>query len=199
MFMSTPNFKFLDILNYLGPGTSYEKWVKTYGSSQTKSWLQYEWFDREEKLDYERLPPYCCWYSKLKNGFSPEGYVDCQHLFQKREIKTFAKWLEYYNNLDVGPFLEVMEKMRGFYVELGLDTFKDVVSLQYLMRGTLRGPNVPPGAVRTKRGGVQNVERGSRGEGQTWFLLESTRQARPRFEVISTTTQRLPKGFWVMS
>lgn len=110
-----------------------------------------------------------------------------------------SEWLEYYNNLDVGPFLEVMEKMRGFYVELGLDTFKDVVSLQYLTRGTLRGPNVPPGAVRTKRGGVQNVERGRRGEGQTWFLPESTRQARPRFEVISTTTQRLPKGFWVMS
>ena len=39
MFMSTENFKFLDVMNYLGPGTSYEKWVKTYGSTQTKSWL----------------------------------------------------------------------------------------------------------------------------------------------------------------
>ena len=139
--MSTPNFKFLDILNYLGLGTSYEKWVKTYGSSQTKSWLPYEWFDREEKLDYERLPPYRCWYSKLKNGFLPEEYVDCQHLFQKREINTFAEWLEYYNNLDVGPILVVMEKMRGFYAELGVDIFKDVVSPEYLTRGTLRGPN----------------------------------------------------------
>ena len=30
MFMSTENFKFLDILNYLDPRTKYEKWVKTY-------------------------------------------------------------------------------------------------------------------------------------------------------------------------
>lgn len=31
MFMSTPNFKFLRLR------MSYEKWVKTHGSSQTKS------------------------------------------------------------------------------------------------------------------------------------------------------------------
>ena len=27
MFLTTLNFKFFDIINYLGPGTSYEKWV----------------------------------------------------------------------------------------------------------------------------------------------------------------------------
>lgn len=30
MFLQTSNFRFLDIINYLGPGTSYEKWVKAY-------------------------------------------------------------------------------------------------------------------------------------------------------------------------
>jgi len=109
---------------------SYEKWVKTYGSSQTKSWLPYEWFDSAEELDYEGLPPYRCLYSKLKNEFVPssEEYVDCQQLFQKREIKTFAEWLEYDNNLDVGPFLEVKERMKGFYVGPGVNIFKDAVS-----------------------------------------------------------------------
>ena len=29
MFINTPKFKFLDVLNYLGPGITYEKWVKT--------------------------------------------------------------------------------------------------------------------------------------------------------------------------
>ena len=57
-------------------------------------------------------------------------------------MKTFADWLKYYNNLDVGPFLEALEKMRGFYTDLGIDIFKDAVSLpgvslQYLLRGTL--------------------------------------------------------------
>ena len=27
MFIITPEFKFLDVINYLGPGTSYDKWV----------------------------------------------------------------------------------------------------------------------------------------------------------------------------
>jgi len=30
--MVTPEFKFLDIMNYLAPGTSYDKWIKAYGS-----------------------------------------------------------------------------------------------------------------------------------------------------------------------
>ena len=67
MFLTTPNFKFFDIVNYLGPGTSYEKWFKTYGSGQTKSWLPYEWFNSADKLDCEGLAPYECWFSKLKN------------------------------------------------------------------------------------------------------------------------------------
>jgi len=44
-------------------------------------------------------------------------------------MKTFADWLRYYNNLDVGPFLEALEIMRGFYANLGIDFFKDAVSL----------------------------------------------------------------------
>ena len=33
MFINTPKFKFLDIMNFLAPGISYDKWVKTYGAS----------------------------------------------------------------------------------------------------------------------------------------------------------------------
>ena len=39
MYINTPHFKFLDITNYLSLGISYDKWVKTYGANQTKSWL----------------------------------------------------------------------------------------------------------------------------------------------------------------
>ena len=31
MFINTPKFKFLDVMNYLAPGITYDKWVKTYG------------------------------------------------------------------------------------------------------------------------------------------------------------------------
>ena len=66
--LSTPTFRFLDFINYLGPAQVYEKWVKTYGSRQIKSWLPYEWFDCVDKLDYEGLQPYRCWFSSSRRG-----------------------------------------------------------------------------------------------------------------------------------
>ena len=53
---------------------------------------------------------------------------------------TFADWLRYYNNLDVAPGLEALEKMRAFYTDKGIDILKDAVSipgvsLHYLLRG----------------------------------------------------------------
>ena len=58
-------------------------------------------------------------------------------------MRTFGDWLEYYNNLDVAPFLEALQKMKEFYTGLGVDIFKDAVSLpgvskQYLLRKTLQ-------------------------------------------------------------
>ena len=150
MFIKTPRYNFLDIMNYMAPGTTYEKWVKTYGAKQTKSWLPYEWFDSPDKLGYSGLPPYWCWYSQLKNAYvlTPAEYEDCQSVFQERGMQTFGDWLEYYNNLDVSPFLEALVRMRDFYTGLEVDIFKDAVSppgvsMQYILRGTLRGRNAP--------------------------------------------------------
>ena len=36
MFLSTPNFKFLDIKNYLAPGLSYDAWCRAYGCELQK-------------------------------------------------------------------------------------------------------------------------------------------------------------------
>ena len=150
MYMKTPQFVFLDVLNYLAPGITYDKWVKTYGAKQTKSWLPYEWFDSADKLDYKGLPPYRCWFSQLKNSFAltPKEYDECKRVFQERGMQTFGVWLEYYSNLDVTPFLETIEKMKAFYTNIGVDIFKDAVSLpgvsmQYILRRTLRGYNAP--------------------------------------------------------
>ena len=69
MFMKTAGFRFVDIINYLGPGTSYDKWVKAYGCELEKSWLLYEWFDRPEKLNCPGLPDFSVWYLWLKDAF----------------------------------------------------------------------------------------------------------------------------------
>ena len=144
MFMKTDHFLFLDIINYLGPGTSYEAWVKAYGCSTQKSWLPYEWFDTPEKLNYPGLPDYPEWHSKLKGGsvLNLSEFEECKKIFKERGMKTFADWLRYYNNLDVAPGLEALEKMRAFYTGKGKDILKDAVSLpgvslHYLLRGTI--------------------------------------------------------------
>jgi len=64
-------------------------------------------------------------------------------LFKEKGIHTFADWLRYYNNLDVGPGLEALEKLRAFYTEKGIDILKDAVSipgvsLHYLLRGAVQ-------------------------------------------------------------
>ena len=42
MFLLTPGFCFLGVINYIGPGTRCEKWVKAIGCAVKKSWLPYE-------------------------------------------------------------------------------------------------------------------------------------------------------------
>ena len=144
MFILTDRLRFLDIINYLGPGTSYEKWIKAYDCKTTKSWFPYEWFDSPEKLDYPGLPDYPHWYSKLKNEFTLKmaEWKECKQTFKEKRMKTFKDWLQYYNNLDVAPGLEALQKMKNFYIEKGIDILKDAVSipgvsLHYLLKGAI--------------------------------------------------------------
>ena len=144
MFIKTPRFLFLDIINYLGPGTSYDSWIKAYGASAQKSWLPYEWLDSSDKLDHPGLPDYIHWYSNLKGEYvlKLSEYIGCRKLFREKGMRAFRDWLEYYNNLDVAPGLEALEKMRSFYSSKGIDILKDAVSLpsvslHYLLRGAL--------------------------------------------------------------
>ena len=50
MYTNTPQFKFLDVTNYLSPGITYDKWVKAYGAKQTKSWLPSNGLTAQTKL-----------------------------------------------------------------------------------------------------------------------------------------------------
>jgi len=57
-------------------------------------------------------------------------------------MSTFADWLRDYNDHDVAPGLEALQKMRNFYTEKGVDMLKDTVSLpgvsmHYLLRGAV--------------------------------------------------------------
>ena len=44
-------------------------------------------------------------------------------------MQTFEDFLVWYNNLDVVPFLEAVEKMSQFWQERKIDMFKDGISV----------------------------------------------------------------------
>ena len=57
MCLSTDQLKFLDMINYIAPGFSYDKYLKAYGCEVTKGHFPYEYMDRLERLDDTALPP----------------------------------------------------------------------------------------------------------------------------------------------
>ena len=131
MFLSTPNFKFLDIKNYLAPGLSYGAWCRAYGCELQKLAFPYEWFDSFEKLNHKGPVKYEEFYSSLKGGITI-SQEECQNFcdeFSKRGCVTMKDWLKEYNLADVKPFIEALEKTREQYYPDEIDLLKDAVSI----------------------------------------------------------------------
>ena len=131
MFLSTPNFKFLDIKSYLAPGLSYDAWCRAYGCELQKLSFPYEWFDSFKKLNHIGPVKYEEFYSSLKGGItiSQEKYQNFCDEFHKRGCVTMKDWLKEYNLADVEPFIEALEKTREQYYPDEIDLLKDAVSI----------------------------------------------------------------------
>ena len=128
--LSTGNLKFLDVSNFLAAGSSYAGFLKAYQCQQEKGKFPHEWFDSLDKLDYPRLPPHSDFYSWLKKeNISIGEYTACQEAWDKYGMKTMKDFLTWYNNLDVTPFLEALQKMVDFWKSKQIDMLKDAVSL----------------------------------------------------------------------
>ena len=67
VFFKFGDVQFLDILNFLGGATSLDSFLKAYKTNETKVFFPYEWFDSPNKLDVTFLPPYECFFSKLRD------------------------------------------------------------------------------------------------------------------------------------
>ena len=131
MFLSTPNFKFLDIKSYLAPGLSYDAWCRAYGCELQKLSFPYEWFDSFKKLNHIGPVKYEEFYSSLKGGItiSQEEYQNFCDEFRKRGCEKMKDWLKEYNLADVEPFIEALEKTREQYYPDEIDLLKDAVSI----------------------------------------------------------------------
>ena len=151
--ISTNQLKFLDISLYLSPGVSYDKFLKAYGIQMTKGFFPYEWFNSVDKLKEDKLPDYDCFYSRLKScnvleveyneylanndilnaTLSPptglENYKQLQLLWIEEKMQTFSDYLRHYNNRDVQPFVQAVQKMLALYASKGIDMFINSISV----------------------------------------------------------------------
>ena len=50
--IKSSNLKFLDMVNYIAPGFSYQNFIKAFGVKENKFFFPYEWLDSPGKLDY---------------------------------------------------------------------------------------------------------------------------------------------------
>ena len=129
MCFATKKLKFLDITSYLAPGFSY-KYLKAYGCELQKGHFPYEYMDGIGKLEDRALPPQEAFYSRLKNeGISDDDYARCQAVWCANRMKSMREFLVWYNNRDVVPFLEAIDKQFTFYKQQNIDMFKDGVSV----------------------------------------------------------------------
>ena len=134
MCIKTERLKFLDITNYLAPGCSYAEFLSAYECTAQKGFFPYEWFDDIVKLDYKSLPAHDDFFSALRNtNISADEYSFCCSVWRNEGMITFKDYLVWYNNLDVEPFVEAIEKMFEFYQPRCLDLFKDGISVPGLV------------------------------------------------------------------
>ena len=130
MCLYIDKLKFVDICNYLAPGVSYAKYLAAYGCELGKGHFPYEYMDDLQKLEDRVLRPQSAFFSQLKNeGISDADYARCQAVWHDNQMKTMRDFLVWYNNRDVIPFLQAIDKQFAFYQQHNIDMFKDGISV----------------------------------------------------------------------
>ena len=129
MSINTKHLSFLDVTNFLAPGFSYDQFIRAYDCSMNKGIFPYEWIHLNN-LEQTSLPPREAFDSTLKGSTLTESdYAFCQDVWKREGMKNMRDYLVWYNNLDVKPFVEAVEKMAQTYRDKGVDLFKDGISV----------------------------------------------------------------------
>jgi G:T-mismatch repair DNA endonuclease (very short patch repair protein) len=138
-------FKFLDITQFLSPGTSYSSFLKSFEIEQGKGFFPYEYLTCKSKLTETSLPPIEKWWSSLKNKnvledgvhTIEENYLQMENVWEKENMKTLEDFLRWYNKLDVYPFVSAVQRLCKFYFDKGIDLFKETISVPGVSRKML--------------------------------------------------------------
>ena len=60
---------------------------------------------------------------------SKEDYAVLQRALAEKGMRNLRDFLIWYNNLDMVPFLEALNKMSQFWCQYGVDMLKEAISL----------------------------------------------------------------------
>ena len=173
-------------MNYVAPGFSYDQFLRAYECEQTKGFFPYEWIDKLDKLKETPLPPHAAFYSSLKNtNITEQEYEYCQQVWEENNMQTFEDFIVWYNNLDVVPFIEAVEKMSQFWRERKIDMFKDGISvpgltLKYLF--SYLSPQTYFSLFDQANSDLYQLIKGNNTATQVLFSTEILKQAKQRSE-----------------
>lgn len=150
------HLRFLDICQYLAPGTKYTKFLKSYQIHQEKTVWPYDWFDNVEKLDDTELPAYEKFSSIMKDGrnllnlvereekeedmgedYGRKQWMDLKNMWNANQWNTMADYLSFYNNLDTKHLVKGIEKLLKFFFNENVDVFKSSQSMPGISRAML--------------------------------------------------------------
>ena len=96
MCFSTTKLRFIDVINYLAPGFSYDKYLKAYGCTVQKGHFPYEYIDDLRELEEPSLPPQAKFYSSNAARRYDDGchvsrpllFVACSFVAQDADATT---------------------------------------------------------------------------------------------------------------
>ena len=136
--IASDQLKFLDMSQFLAAGSLYAGFLKALNVEEAKSFFCYDWFTSIEELHYSSLPDHKDFYTALKGcNISAEDYQFCQKVWADNKMTTFKDFLVWYNNLDMGPFVNAVERFQKFYFDKGLYVFKTAISVPGIARQLL--------------------------------------------------------------
>ena len=129
----TKEFRFLDLMNYLSPNTSFDSFLKCYNDlGEKKLYFCYEALKKYSDLDNIGPPKYSDFYSELKrkNCFdSHEQYRDFLSVWRNEKMHTLKDLLTYYVKGDTEPAVNAIKNLQEFYLKKRISIFKDAVTL----------------------------------------------------------------------
>ena len=124
------HLRFVDITNFIAPGSNYAGYLKAFGVEEPKGFFPYQRVDSLEKLKFEALPPQEAFYSTPKQKcISDEDYQFCKRVWTEKGVRNMRDFLVWYNNCDVKLFLEAIEAQVDNYRSKKIDMLKASVSL----------------------------------------------------------------------